>query len=115
LLQIASLEYSSFLGRLAVGRILRGTWRTGISLSQSRPDGKPKTIRIQKVLRYEGIVPMPVEKAIPGDIVLLSGLDNFDIGDTLSPVDAPEALPRIHLDPPTISMLFTVNTSPLAG
>jgi len=115
LLQIASLEYSSFLGRLAVGRVQRGTWKTGMSVSQSLPNGKFKTIRIQKVLRYEGIAPMPVENAIPGDIVLLSGLDNFDIGDTLSSVDAPESMPRIHIDPPTISMLFTVNTSPLAG
>jgi len=115
LLQIASLEYSSFLGRLAVGRVQRGTWKTGMSVSQSLPNGKFKTIRIQKILRYEGIVPMPVENAIPGDIILLSGLDNFDIGDTLSSVDAPESMPRIHIDPPTISMLFTVNTSPLAG
>jgi len=115
LLQIASLEYSSFLGRLAVGRVQRGTWKTGMSVSQSLPNGKFKTTRIQKVLRYEGIAPMPVENAIPGDIVLLSGLDNFDIGDTLSSVDAPESMPRIHIDPPTISMLFTVNTSPLAG
>ncbi|MDR0517549.1 MAG: translational GTPase TypA [Fibromonadaceae bacterium] len=115
LLQIVSLEYSSFLGRLAVGRIKRGTWKTGMSVSQSLSSGKFKTIRIQKVLRYEGIVPQPVENAIPGDIVLLSGLENFDIGDTLSPIDAPESLPRILLDPPTISMLFTVNTSPLAG
>jgi GTP-binding protein len=115
LLQIASLEYSSFLGRLAVGRIQRGTWKAGLSVSQSLPSGKFKTVRIQKVLRYEGIVPLPVETAIPGDIVLLSGLESFDIGDTLSSADAPESLPRIQLDPPTISMLFTVNTSPLAG
>jgi len=115
LLQIASLEYSSFLGRLAVGRVKRGTWKTGMSVSQSLPNGKYKTIRIQKVLRYEGLAPMPVENAIPGDIILLSGLDNFDIGDTLSSMEDPEALPRIHIDPPTISMLFTVNTSPLAG
>ncbi|GBU25323.1 GTP-binding protein TypA [Fibrobacteria bacterium R8-3-H12] len=115
LLQIASLEYSSFLGRLAVGRIQRGTWKAGLSVAQSLPNGKFKTIRIQKVLRYEGISPKPVEQATPGDIVLLSGLETFDIGDTLSAVDAPESLPRIQLDPPTISMLFTVNTSPLAG
>jgi len=115
LLQIASLEYSSFLGRLAVGRISRGTWKTGMTVSQSLPNGKFKIIRIQKVLRYEGLAPMPVENAIPGDIVLLSGLDNFDIGDTLSSVDNPESMPRIQIDPPTISMLFTVNTSPLAG
>jgi len=115
LLQIASLEYSSFLGRLAVGRIQRGTWKAGMNVAQSLPNGKFKTIRIQKVLRYEGIVPQPTEHAVPGDIVLLSGLESFDIGDTLSSVDAPEALTRIQIDPPTISMLFTVNTSPLAG
>jgi len=115
LLQIASLEYSSFLGRLAVGRIQRGTWKAGLTVAQSRPDGKFKNIRIQKVLRYEGIVTKPAENAGPGDIVLLSGLEIFDIGDTLSDVNSPESLPRIHLDPPTISMLFTVNTSPLAG
>lgn len=115
LLQIASLEYSSFLGRLAVGRIQRGTWKAGMSVAQSRPDGKFKTIRIQKILRYEGIVPTPVDNAFPGDIVLLAGLESFDIGDTLSFVEKPESLPRIHLDPPTVSMLFTVNTSPLAG
>jgi len=115
LLQIASLEYSSFLGRLAVGRIQRGTWKAGLSVAQSLTSGKFKNLRIQKVLRYEGISPKPVETATPGDIVLLSGLETFDIGDTLSSVDAPESLPRIQLDPPTISMLFTVNTSPLAG
>ncbi|MDR2579930.1 MAG: translational GTPase TypA [Fibromonadaceae bacterium] len=115
LLQIASLEYSPFLGRLAVGRIQRGTWKAGLSLAQSRPDGKFKNIRIQKILRYEGIVPQPVEAAGPGNIVLLSGIEHFDIGDTLSSSEAPESLPRIHIDPPTISMLFTVNTSPLSG
>ncbi|MDR1812172.1 MAG: translational GTPase TypA [Candidatus Fibromonas sp.] len=115
LLQIASLEYSSFLGRLAVGRIQRGTWKAGMSVSQSLPSGKFRTVRIQKILRYEGITPQPAETSTPGDIILLAGLDSFDIGDTLSSVDAPEALPRIQIDPPTISMLFTVNTSPLAG
>jgi GTP-binding protein len=98
-----------------VGRIPRGTWKAGLTVAQSRPDGKFKNIRIQKILRYEGIVTEPAENAGPGDIVLLSGLESFDIGDTLSDVNSPESLPRIHLDPPTISMLFTVNTSPLAG
>ncbi len=115
LLQIASLEYSSFLGRLAVGRIQRGTWKAGMSVSQSLTSGKFRSVRIQKILRYEGITPQPAETSTPGDIILLAGLDSFDIGDTLSSVDKPEALPRIQIDPPTISMLFTVNTSPLAG
>ncbi|MDR3001454.1 MAG: translational GTPase TypA [Fibromonadaceae bacterium] len=115
LLQIASLEYSSFLGRLAVGRIQRGTWKAGLSVVQSLLSGKFKNIRIQKILRYEGINLQPAEVAGPGDIVLLSGLESFDIGDTLSDINSPESLTRLQLDPPTISMLFTVNTSPLAG
>ena len=77
--------------------------------------GKVKNIRIQKILRYEGLTPQPIEEAGPGDIILIAGLDNFDIGDTLSSTNNPVHLPRIHIDPPTISMLFTVNTSPLAG
>lgn len=115
LLQIASLEYSGFLGRLAVGRIQQGTLKINQSLTQSTPSGAFKQTRIQKILRYEGIAPQPVESASVGDIVLLAGLDNFDIGDTLSSPSSPQDLPRIKIDPPTISMLFTVNTSPLAG
>jgi len=115
LLQISSLEYSGFLGRMAVGRVRQGTFKPGLSVAQSTLDGKFRNVRIQKVLRYEGIVPTPVEEAYPGDIVLLAGLDSFDIGDTLSATTNPVALERIHIDPPTISMNFTVNTSPLAG
>ncbi len=115
LMQIASLEYSGFLGRLAVGRVQQGTFKPGLTIAQSTAEGKFKNVRLQKVLRYEGLVPQPVEEAGPGDIVLLAGFDNFDIGDTLSAVSNPIELPRIHIDPPTISMMFTVNTSPLAG
>lgn len=115
LLQIASLEYSGFLGRLAVGRIQQGTFKPGLTIAQSTAEGKFKNVRLQKILRYEGLTPQPVEEAGPGDIVLLAGFDNFDIGDTISAVSNPVELPRIHIDPPTISMMFTVNTSPLAG
>ncbi len=115
LLQIASLEYSGFLGRLAVGRVQQGTFKPNMTVAQAMTDGKVKNIRIQKILRYEGLTPQPIEEAGPGDIILIAGLDNFDIGDTLSSTNNPVHLPRIHIDPPTISMLFTVNTSPLAG
>lgn len=120
LLQIASLEYSGFLGRMAVGRVQQGTIKTGMNLVQSIVDGEKsekqlKNIRIQKILHYEGIQSVPIETAGPGEIVLIAGLENFDIGDTLSSPAHPVHLPRIHIDPPTISMLFTVNTSPLAG
>lgn len=115
LLQIASLDYSGFLGRLAVGRVKQGTFKPNMNVAQSRPDGKFKTARIQKILRYEGIVPGPIDATSPGDIILIAGLDDFDIGDTLSLPANPVDLPRIHIDPPTIAMNFTVNTSPLAG
>ncbi len=121
LLQISTLEYSSFLGRMAVGRVQQGTFKTGMTVAQSfmmdddSATPKVKNIRIQKILHYEGIQSVPIEEAGPGEIIQIAGLEMFDIGDTLSSVDKPVHLPRIHIDPPTISMLFTVNTSPLAG
>ncbi len=115
LLQISSLEYSGFLGRLAVGRVQQGTFKPNLTVAQSLEDGTTRNVRLQKVLSYEGITPQPVAEAGPGEIVLIAGLENFDIGDTLSAVNNPVHLPRIHIDPPTISMLFTVNTSPLVG
>ena len=115
LLQIASLEYSTFLGRLAVGRVQQGTIKPNQTYAQAFTDGTVKTIRPQKILRYEGLTPKPVDEAGPGEIILIAGLDTFDIGDTISATSNPVHLPRIHIDPPTISMVFTVNTSPLAG
>ncbi|MCR5029055.1 MAG: translational GTPase TypA [Fibrobacter sp.] len=121
LLQISTLEYSSFLGRMAVGRVQQGTFKTGMTVAQSfltdddEKSQKVKNIRIQKILHYDGISSTPIDEAGPGEIIQIAGLESFDIGDTLSPVDNPQHLPRIHIDPPTISMLFTVNTSPLAG
>ena len=121
LLQISTLEYSSFLGRMAVGRVQQGTFKTGMTIAQSfvtdddSATPKVKNIRIQKILHYDGIQSIPINEAGPGEIIQIAGLEMFDIGDTLSSVDNPVHLPRIHIDPPTISMLFTVNTSPLAG
>jgi len=115
LLQIASLDYSGFLGRLAVGRVLQGTFKPNMNISQSKKEGGFKNSRIQKILRYDGIIPGPVEIATPGDIILIAGLDSFDIGDTLSSPQNQVDMPRIHIDPPTIAMNFTVNTSPLSG
>jgi len=121
LLQISTLEYSSFLGRRAVGRVQQGTFKTGMTVAQSfmtdndTDAPKVKNIRIQKILHYDGIQSSPIDEAGPGEIIQIAGLETFDIGDTLSAADKPVSLPRIHIDPPTISMLFTVNTSPLAG
>lgn len=117
LFQITTLEYSDFLGRLATGKILQGSLRAGETVQQSRPSGNWKRVRIQKILRNEGITFETVENASAGDIVSLAGLGEFDIGDTLLSLDEthPEELERIHVDPPTISMTFGVNDGPLSG
>ena len=98
-----------------MGRVQQGVLKPNQTYAQSFSDGTVKTIRPQKILRYEGLTPKPVDEAGPGEIVLIAGLDTFDIGDTISAANNPKHLPRIHIDPPTISMVFTVNTSPLAG
>lgn len=114
-LQISSLEYNEFLGRLAVGRLLEGTLSTNQTVQQTRPDGKPAKFRIQKLLHYDGIINTPIEKAFAGDIISVAGIADFDIGDTLSSPDNPVDMDRPEVDPPTISMAFTVNDSPMAG
>ena len=115
LLQISSLFHSDFLGRLAVGRLMQGKLKTGQTISQSREDGTFKKVRIQKILRATGVNTAPIEEAEAGDIVSLAGFPDFDIGDTVSASDNPVSLERPEVDPPTISMEFTVNDSPLCG
>jgi len=115
LLQISGLEYSDFLGQLAVGSLKQGRIKAGQQISQSLPDGRFRNVRIQKILTYQGISLGEIEEAVAGDIVLLAGLGDFDIGDTLSSPANPKALERMKLDPPTITMNFSVNTSPLSG
>jgi GTP-binding protein len=115
LLQISSLEHSDFMGRLAVGRIEQGSLSIGQTINHATADGKNTKVRIQKIFRYEGIVNTPIEKAVCGDIISMAGFPTFDIGDTVSSIDNPVELNRPKIDPPTISMTFTVNDSPLVG
>ena len=114
-MQISSLFYSEFLGRLAVGRLLEGTLKTSQTVQQSTITGKPNRFRIQKLLHYEGIINTPIDEAVAGDIISIAGIPHFDIGDTISLPEAPVELDRPEVDPPTICMSFTVNDSPLAG
>lgn len=115
LLQITTLEHSEFLGSLAIGRIIRGSIKQGQTINQATADGKNLRVRMQKVLHYDGATLTPCEEAFNGEIVALAGFKDFDIGDTISGIDNPEALERMKIDPPTISMAFTVNDSPLVG
>ncbi len=114
-LQISALDYSSYVGRLGIGRIRRGRLVPGqeVSVLHGAPPGT--RARVGQVLGFAGLDRAPVESAVAGDIVLVSGVDDLQIGTTLASVDEPEALPMIHVDEPTLSMQFQVNTSPLAG
>lgn len=115
LMQISTLEYSEFLGRLAVGRLKQGSLRTNQTVAQSHPDGSVTKFRIQKLMHYEGVALRPTDEIVAGEICAVAGMQEFDIGDTISSADKPVVLERIEIDPPTISMTFSVNDSPLVG
>ncbi len=112
---VADLDYSDYLGRLAVGRIMHGSVHCRDALACIGEDGTPKPLRVSKLQVYNGLQVCEVEKAMPGDIVVLAGIEDVTIGDTICTRDNPAALPRIRVDEPTVSMRFGINTSPLAG
>jgi GTP-binding protein len=112
---VADLDYSDYMGRLAVGKVFHGTvWRNE-DLACLNREGKAIPLRTTKLQVYDGINLKEVETAPPGDIIILAGIEDVEIGDTICTREAPKALPRISVDEPTISMLFTSNTSPLSG
>lgn len=112
---VADLGYSDYLGRLAIGRVRSGKVKANESLVRIDEDGKTAPLKVTRLQGYEGPQLVPVDNTEAGDIVVLSGLENVAIGDTICTAEAPKALPRIRVDEPTVSMLFTANTSPLAG
>ncbi len=112
---VADLDYSDYLGRLAVGKVFHGTVGWNEELVCLDREGKAKPLRTTKIQVYDGIRLQEVESAQPGDIIILAGIEDVEIGDTICTRQAPKALPRISVDEPTISMLFTSNTSPLSG
>jgi GTP-binding protein len=114
-LQISALDYSSYVGRLGIGRIRRGRIAPAQEVMVLHAGREPFRARVGQVLGFSGLERKPVEDAAAGDIVLITGIDDLQIGTTLGDVEQPEALPLIAVDEPTISMQFQVNTSPLAG
>ncbi len=115
-LQIVSLDYSSFVGRIGIGRVHRGRIRTGQEVAILRgPDSPLKRGRVNQILGFKGLERVPFETAEAGDIVLVTGIEDLGIGVTLTEVDKPEALPMLAVDEPTLTMNFQVNTSPFAG
>ncbi len=114
-LQIAALDYSSFVGRIGVGRIKRGRIKPMQEVMLLNGDKPPKKGRVNQVLGFRGIERVQMEEAAVGDIVLINGLDDIGIGVTLADINQPEALPMPKVDEPTLTMTFQVNNSPLAG
>ena len=114
-MQITSLDYNSFQGRIAIGRVYRGELTENTDYLLHRRDGKTQKVRVKEIMQFEGLGRVKVNNVKCGDICALVGFEDFDIGDTISDIEQPEALPRIAVDEPTMSMLFTINTSPFLG
>ena len=112
---ITSLDYSSYVGRIAIGRVHRGVIREGMDLALCKRDGSVVKQRIKELHTFEGMSRKKVESVASGDICALIGIENFEIGDTVADINNPEPLPRIAIDEPTMSMTFTINDSPFFG
>ena len=112
---ITSLDFSSFTGRIAIGRLQRGKLESGMRVNLMKRDNKQITSKIKELHLFDGLGRKKVESVEAGDLCAVIGLEGFDIGDTIADIDAPEALPTIAIDEPTMSMLFTINDSPFFG
>lgn len=114
-MQVASLDFSSYVGRIAIGRVFRGDIVVGADYTLCKRDGKVKKVRVKELYVFEGLGRVKTESVRCGDLCAVIGLEDFEIGDTLADLLAPEALKRIEVDEPTMSMVFTINNSPLFG
>jgi GTP-binding protein len=114
-MQITSLDYSSFLGRIAVGKVARGSIKEGQNIALVQADGNIKKSKVKELYTFMGMGKKKATEVIAGDICAVVGLEDFNIGDTIADTDNPEALPVISVDEPTMSMLFSINNSPFFG
>ena len=114
-MQITSLDYSSFLGRIAIGKVTRGTIKENQQIALVAADGSFKKSRVKELYVFEGMGKRKVTEVIAGDLCAVVGLDDFNIGDTIADTEVPEGLPVISVDEPTMSMTFSINNSPFFG
>ncbi|MBN8702478.1 MAG: translational GTPase TypA [Bacteroidetes bacterium] len=114
-MQITSLDFSTFVGRIAIGRVYRGLVKENMPVSLVKRDGKIIKSRIKELFVFQGLAKQKVQEVKAGDICAVTGIEGFEIGDTLADFENPEALPPIDIDEPTMSMLFTINNSPFFG
>ncbi|MCE4956904.1 translational GTPase TypA [Macrococcoides caseolyticum] len=113
--QVALLDYNDYVGRIGIGRVFRGTMEVGQQVSLIKIDGTIKNFRVTKIFGFFGLKRIEVEKAYAGDLIAVSGMEDINVGETVTPVDTPEALPILRIDEPTLQMTFSVNNSPFAG
>ena len=114
-LLVTTLDYDDYVGRIAIGRIFQGELARGQRVARCKLDGTTETVQIAQLYGYEGLRRISIETAGPGEIVAVAGFDGTAIGETLADPEDPRPLPAIHVDEPTLSMIFSVNDSPLAG
>jgi GTP-binding protein len=114
-MQITSLDYSSFLGRIAIGKVARGVIKEGQTIALMQADGSIKRQKVKELYVFEGMGKRKVTEVIAGDLCAVVGLEEFNIGDTIADFENPEALPVISVDEPTMSMMFSINNSPFFG
>jgi len=114
-MQVTSLDYSTFVGRIAIGRVSRGTLKEGQAIALGKADGSFKKGRIKELQVFEGLGKVKVTEVPSGEICAVVGVEDFEIGDTIADADNPEAMKRISIDEPTMNMLFTINNSPFFG
>ncbi len=112
---VANLDASDYLGRIAIGRIVNGRVATGDTIAVSKLDGAVEHTRVTKLYVFNGLERMEVAQAAAGDVICLAGIDDITIGETITSPDDPRPIPPMHVDEPTVSMVFGVNTSPMAG
>ena len=114
-MQVASIDYNDYVGRIGIGRVFRGTLRAGSPLALLKHDGSKRVVTLNQLMTFEGLERQPCDQVPCGDLCAVVGVEDIDIGDTLTDPDTPEALPPITMDEPTISMVFRVNDSPFYG
>jgi GTP-binding protein len=112
---VTNIDYDNYVGRLAIGRIFSGTVKVGDNVAMAKADGELSKTKVSLLYIFEGLERIATEEASAGEIIALAGLEGINIGDTITDVENPKPLPRIKVDEPTISMVFSVNTSPFSG
>ncbi|MCG1008608.1 translational GTPase TypA [Salinicoccus sp. ID82-1] len=113
--QVALLDYNDYVGRIGIGRVFRGEMKVGQQVSLIKIDGTVKNFRVTKIFGFFGLKRLEIESAKAGDLIAVSGMEDINVGETVTPIDTPEALPVLRIDEPTLQMTFSVNNSPFAG